>query len=186
MRYVSSDYPEIQLARLFWETNADIRYLSSDYPICQSILIDHYRLTQYPICQSILRDHCLNYVCFNMSDVYHLRIQKATKSNLPSLSYTFEISDTCYPSLAQSISTNVYILQSEYIVLLGSKFHPCLKSILLLTCAAGLPTCILWITEPFLEGFIKAWEGAIVHKWNVVVCFALLQQTRRFAMCWNW
>ena len=74
-----------------------------------------------------------------MSDVYHLRIQKATKSNLPSLSYTFEISDTCYPSLAQSISTNVYILQSEYIVLLGSKFHPCLKSILLLTCAAGLP-----------------------------------------------
>ena len=139
MRYVSSDYPEIQLARLFWETNADIRYLSSDYPICQSILIDHYRLTQYPIFKSILRDHCLNYVCFNMSDVYHLRIQKATKSNLPSLSYTFEISDTCYPSLAQSISTNVYILQSEYIVLLGSKFHPCLKSILVLTCAAGLP-----------------------------------------------
>ena len=158
MRYVSSDYPEIQLARLFWETNADIRYLSSDYPICQSILIDHYRLTQYPIFKSILRDHCLNYICFNMSDVYHLRIQKATKSNLPSLSYTFEISDTCYPSLAQSISTNVYILQSEYIVLLGSKFHPCLKSILLLTCAAGLPKKNLALQQFWRTAFHECWN----------------------------
>ena len=26
---------------------------------------------------------------------------------------------------------------------------------------------------------------AIVVKWNVVVCYALLQQPRRFATCWN-